>query len=185
MAPVAELLRGAGLRVSELGGDWALLRAGSLLSRGPHGPADPVGLQEASGPAHSASAPPGPLHTSSAVYFLLGPHFRRGGRKRVADGLWVEPGSVLVFPGVQCRQGALGVEPVGSLTSPPGPTPPASPWADDILKALSPLSTVAFSPFIWVRLLAEPLNNGAFPGGARNKEPACQSRRHMRCGFDP
>lgn len=33
MAPVAELLSGAGLRVSEHGGDWALLRAGSLLSR--------------------------------------------------------------------------------------------------------------------------------------------------------
>ena len=24
-----------------------------------------------------------------------------------------------------------------------------------------------------------------FPGGASNKEPACQSRRHKRCRFDP
>ena len=40
VAPVAELLSGAGLRVSEHGGDWALLRAGSLLSRGPLSPAD-------------------------------------------------------------------------------------------------------------------------------------------------
>ena len=24
-----------------------------------------------------------------------------------------------------------------------------------------------------------------FPGGARGKEPACQCRRHKRCGFDP
>ena len=24
-----------------------------------------------------------------------------------------------------------------------------------------------------------------FPGGASDKEPACQSRRHKRCGFDP
>ena len=47
VAPVAELLSGAGLRVSEHGGDWALLRAGSLLWRGPHCPADPTGLQEA------------------------------------------------------------------------------------------------------------------------------------------
>ena len=23
------------------------------------------------------------------------------------------------------------------------------------------------------------------PGGARSKEPACQSRRHKRCGLDP
>ena len=26
---------------------------------------------------------------------------------------------------------------------------------------------------------------GAFPGGARGKEPACQCRRHKRCGFNP
>ena len=24
-----------------------------------------------------------------------------------------------------------------------------------------------------------------FPGGASGKEPTCQCRRHMRCGFDP
>ena len=24
-----------------------------------------------------------------------------------------------------------------------------------------------------------------FPGGASGKEPACQWRRHKRCGFDP
>ena len=24
-----------------------------------------------------------------------------------------------------------------------------------------------------------------FPGGASGKEPACQCRRHKRCGFDP
>ena len=24
-----------------------------------------------------------------------------------------------------------------------------------------------------------------FPGGAKGKEPACQCRRHKRCGFDP
>ena len=24
-----------------------------------------------------------------------------------------------------------------------------------------------------------------FPGGPRGKEPACQSRRHKRCSFDP
>lgn len=113
VAPVAELLSGAGLRVSEHGGDWALLRAGSLLSRGPLSPADAAGLQEAAGPAHSASAPVGPLHTSSGVCFLLGPPFRRGRGKPVANGLWVEWGSLLVFPGVQCWQGALGMEPCG------------------------------------------------------------------------
>lgn len=116
MAPVAELLSGAGLRVSEYGGDWALLRAGSLLSRGPLSPADPAGLHEAARPAHSASAPAGPLHTSSGVCFLLGPPFRRGRGKPVANGLWVEWGSLLVFPGVQCWQGALAWSPVGSLT---------------------------------------------------------------------
>ena len=26
---------------------------------------------------------------------------------------------------------------------------------------------------------------GCFPGGARGKEPACQCRRHKRCGFMP
>ena len=25
----------------------------------------------------------------------------------------------------------------------------------------------------------------AFPGGTSDKEPACQCRRHKRCGFDP
>ena len=24
-----------------------------------------------------------------------------------------------------------------------------------------------------------------FPGGTKGKEPACQCRRHKRCGFDP
>jgi len=26
---------------------------------------------------------------------------------------------------------------------------------------------------------------GGFPGGAGGKEPACQFRRHKRCGFNP
>ena len=28
-------------------------------------------------------------------------------------------------------------------------------------------------------------NSECFPGGASGKEPACQCRRHKRCGFDP
>ena len=113
MAPVAELLSGAGLRVSEHDGDWALLRAGSLLSRA-------LAVQQTllvcKKPPGQRARPPhllGPLHTSSGVCFLLGPPFRRGRRKPVANGLWVEWGSLLVFPGVQCLQGALGAEPRG------------------------------------------------------------------------
>jgi len=31
----------------------------------------------------------------------------------------------------------------------------------------------------------EPLIERLVPGGASSKEPACQCRRHRRCGFDP
>ena len=34
-------------------------------------------------------------------------------------------------------------------------------------------------------LLFNMLSFGAFPGGASGKEPACQCRRHKRCGFNP
>ena len=32
---------------------------------------------------------------------------------------------------------------------------------------------------------AEPAGGKGFPGGTSGKEPACQCRRHRRCGFDP
>ena len=30
-----------------------------------------------------------------------------------------------------------------------------------------------------------PMYSPGFPGGATSKEPACQSRRYKKCGFDP
>ena len=126
-APVAELLRGAGLRVSELGGAWAL--RGQVLSFRGALTVQQTLLARSARPPHLL----GPFtHLQGSVSFWVLHSEEEEKSVLQIHGLWVERGSVLVFPGVQCRQGALGVEPVGSLTSPPGPTPPASPWADDI-----------------------------------------------------
>ena len=35
---------------------------------------------------------------------------------------------------------------------------------------------------VWGKKSVIPLG---FPGGASGKEPACQCRKHERCGFDP
>ena len=45
---------------------------------------------------------------------------------------------------------------------------------------IEPLSLALAGEFF----ITEPLGKG-FPGGASDKEPACQCWRHKRCGFDP
>ena len=40
------------------------------------------------------------------------------------------------------------------------------------------------SPFHKMKIWEHSSSIG-FPGGTSGKEPACQSRRHKRCGFDP
>lgn len=53
MAPIDELLSGAGLCFETIRGNWAAWIAGSVPSGGPHSPAGSAHLQEAASLAHS------------------------------------------------------------------------------------------------------------------------------------
>ena len=55
--------------------------------------------------------------------------------------------------------------------------PPFPITSNSTLSCLYSMLYLTFGPFYWP--------SRGFPGGARDKEPACQCRRHKRCGFDP
>lgn len=98
VAPVAELLSGAGLCFQSICANCARLMAGSLLSWSPHNPAYPAHLEEAARPAHSGlPASWAPSHIFKSPCFPVGPPFSRGGGKPIENGLWAEQGSAPVF----------------------------------------------------------------------------------------
>ena len=54
-------------------------------------------------------------------------------------------------------------------------------------KAFQPFSIRALWLFLFInyQIIEWPVHCFGFPGGASDKELACQCKRHQRCGFDP